>query len=361
MNEATKRKPELLKQTDIVSFYHIQMPRWLFADRRYNYISLAAKVAYSLLLNRYQLSKMNGWINGDGEVYIIFTREELAAELQVGARKAAEVFRELTGAGLVWETRRGNNKANLIYLTRVELSPEDASEYGGAPFAGRHDAESGTAAGGAENACPDLDEPGEDTGRTEATPPRAAFGHAKNAAPDTRKTQARTRGKGQSGPAETAPPDTRNPRPSNTYVRDKETSHPDSSQSVRHPRAREGGETEELDGILKGCELELLSPETAKVFESAIERLYFCESFRIGGCVLPRERVRAHLKSLDLLRLREAEAKISRNTEARIKNTTAYTMAVIFNCIWETESDLMCDPYLNRLRSPPPKNRGGDV
>ncbi|MDR1131350.1 MAG: replication initiator protein A, partial [Oscillospiraceae bacterium] len=155
MKEPNTKKPELLKQNDIVSFYHIQLPRWLFADNRYNHISLAAKVAYALLLNRYQLSRLNGWINDAGEVYVIFPREELAAELQVGARKAIEVFKELTDAGLVWETRRGNNKANLIYLTRVELSREDGAAHDSAPFTEYRGEESGTDAGAAESAGPD--------------------------------------------------------------------------------------------------------------------------------------------------------------------------------------------------------------
>ena len=93
MNPNTQ-KPDLLKQNDIVSFYHIQIPHWLFADKRYNRISLAAKMAYGLLLSRYQLSKLHGWINEDGEVYIIFPREELAEKLQVGSRKAIDIFKE---------------------------------------------------------------------------------------------------------------------------------------------------------------------------------------------------------------------------------------------------------------------------
>ena len=32
-----------------------------------------------------------------------------------------------------------------------------------------------------------------------------------------------------------------------------------------------------------------------------------------------------------------------------MKNSTAYTMAVLFNCIAENESDLMIDPYLNAI------------
>jgi hypothetical protein len=67
--------------------------------------------------------------------------------------------------------------------------------------------------------------------------------------------------------------------------------------------------------------------------------------------------VRSHLHSLDFLKLQDAESKMAKNTEVNIRNTTAYTMAVIFNSIWESESDLMLDPYLNHLRSLPPAGK----
>ena len=51
----------LMKLTDVISFYHLQMPRWLFCDSKYKELSLEAKVAYTFLLNRFQLSRMNGW------------------------------------------------------------------------------------------------------------------------------------------------------------------------------------------------------------------------------------------------------------------------------------------------------------
>jgi hypothetical protein len=61
--------------------------------------------------------------------------------------------------------------------------------------------------------------------------------------------------------------------------------------------------------------------------------------------------VRSHLHELNSIKLQTAEQKIARNTGKEIRNTTAYTMAVIFNSIWETESDVMNDPYLNSLRA----------
>ena len=136
-----------------------------------------------------------------------------------------------------------------------------------------------------------------------------------------------------------------------------DSSHIEKSQSVVHARARESpdGQTDfeiaELEEILERCELWTFKPETAKVFENAIERLYFAESYKIGKSVLPQQKVRSHLHELDQITLQTAQRKIAQNTSKEIRNTTAYTMAVIFNSIWETHSDIMNDPYLNSLSS----------
>ena len=37
--------------------------------------------------------------------------------------------------------------------------------------------------------------------------------------------------------------------------------------------------------------------------------------------------------------LQAAESKLRSNLERKVKNSTAYTMATVFNCITETESD----------------------
>ena len=75
-----KERPsfQLMCQTDIQNIYHMQMPRWLFSDPRYAEMSLDAKVAYTFLLNRFQLSRRNGWVNEHGEVFVIFPRKALA-------------------------------------------------------------------------------------------------------------------------------------------------------------------------------------------------------------------------------------------------------------------------------------------
>ena len=71
----------LMRQTDVQNVWHMQMPRWLFSDPRYADMSLDAKVTYTFLLNRFQLSRRNGWVNDAGEVFVIFPRKALAKEL----------------------------------------------------------------------------------------------------------------------------------------------------------------------------------------------------------------------------------------------------------------------------------------
>lgn len=75
------------EQSDIQTIYHIQMPRWLVADPRYSEMNLEAKVVYTFLLNRFQLSRWNGWVNDYGEVFVIFPRKELARELRIGEKR----------------------------------------------------------------------------------------------------------------------------------------------------------------------------------------------------------------------------------------------------------------------------------
>jgi len=94
-----------------------------------------------------------------------------------------------------------------------------------------------------------------------------------------------------------------------------------------------------------------VSGETAKVFANAIERLFYSDSFRIGKAVLPQANVRSRLWDLDAVILQSVEGKLKSNQQD-VRNSTAYTMAVIFNTICEAHSDLLVDPYLNQLALP---------
>ena len=334
-----KERPgfSLMKQTDIQNIYYMQMPRWLFSDPRYADMSLDAKVAYTFLLNRFQLSRRKGWVNDQGEVFVIFPRLALAKELRVCEKRVTAAFRTLAERRLIWEKRCGRGDANQIYLARVE--PMDDPDYQCAPFLTDEREEGG---------CRTADLAGLEDAPGAPLPSEPQDLPLQNG------------GIGGSGTAESAVLEPPVPPSSKKEKRKKERSEKEVSQSVAPPLlagaawdGRTDDEEEELLDILDACELDCFAPETARVFENAVERLFYSDGFRIGTATLPKRRIRAKLKLLDGMVLRSAESKLAANLEREVKNSTAYTMATILNCIAESDSDLMVDPYLNSLRAPP--------
>ena len=314
----------LMKQTDIQKIYHLQMPRWLFSDPRYADMSLDAKVAYTFLLNRFQLSRKKGWVNEQGEVFVIFPRKAMAQELRICEQRVSAAFHKLAEKRLIWEQRCGRGEANQIYLAQVH--PIDDPNYSCEPFVDEEilDAQCDSRTADFEV----LDE---------VEPQDLMFKNRQNRGFRT---------------ADFEVQEPQDPLPSyieKSYI---EESHNEVSQSGIDRQTDE----EELNEILNGCDLYTFSPEMARIFENAIERLFYSDSFRIGNATLPQSRVRSRLHLLDMMILQDAESKINHNAE-KIRNSTHYIMSVIFNCITESESNLEMDPYLNSIRASPGEKR----
>lgn len=322
-----KERPSfpLMRQTDVQNMYHMQMPLWLFYDPRYSEMSLDAKVTYTFLLNRYKLSRKNGWVNDRGEVFVIFPRKALAKELRICEQRVTAAFRKLVELELVWEKRCGRGDANQIYLAVVD--PEADPGYTCAPF---------------------LDEENRDCDSRTADIEGL---HERGAAqePQDQRFQSPQNGTSRTAKEEAVEPQKR--APNKNEKRKSDSSYMEVSLSVPLQITDGQSDEEELEEILGACELDYFEPEVARVFENAIERLFYSDSFRIGNATLPQKRVRSKLRLLDGMILRTAEEKLYANIDRDVKNSTAYTMATLFNCIAENESDLLLDPYLNSLRS----------
>ena len=102
-------------QADQFSF--IRVPTVLFSDEQFKNMSAEAKVLYGILLKRMDLSAKNGWLDGQGRVYIICTLEEIMETLNCGNQKAVKLMDELEGKiGLIERKRQGLGKPNLIYV-----------------------------------------------------------------------------------------------------------------------------------------------------------------------------------------------------------------------------------------------------
>ena len=125
-----------------------------------------------------------------------------------------------------------------------------------------------------------------------------------------------------------------------------------------------GGETcpsrNSLRRFLENCSLWVFDPETAKVFENAIERLFYTQEYRIGKAVLPQANVRSRLWDLDSTILQSVEGKLRQN-QRNVKNSTAHTMAVILTPSANRKAIFLLDPYLNSIGGAPAgSEKGGE-
>ena len=95
------------------SFYI--MPKEIF-NEEYSGLSNNAKLIYMMLLDRVNLSIKNNKANEQGEVYVIFTRDELVKKLNISKRNISYCFRQLENHRLI---RIDNNKSFSVPLIYV--------------------------------------------------------------------------------------------------------------------------------------------------------------------------------------------------------------------------------------------------
>lgn len=118
MNES---KIDLFKVNETLAYKFFQMPKELFRNPYYaQNLCLESKVAYTLLLDRLELSRINKWFNDKEEIYLIYTRQELIKELKIGNGTACKVFNELKKCNLIQEERLGQGLANRIYIGKIQ-------------------------------------------------------------------------------------------------------------------------------------------------------------------------------------------------------------------------------------------------
>lgn len=113
------------EEADKFAFY--QIPKELTTNNKYKHISTNAKFLYGLLRDRNQLSVKNNWVDDDGNIYIIFTREEAMEILNVKNDKIISIFKEVKDVYLMKEVRQGLGKPNIIYVGKIVPETIDKS------------------------------------------------------------------------------------------------------------------------------------------------------------------------------------------------------------------------------------------
>ena len=124
------RKKELYKIYEVLEDKYYKVPQELFTSELYkDKLNSDAKILYAFLLDRLTLSSKNNWVNENGEVYLIYTRQELQEKLGLSEKTCIKAFKQLNDCKLIFEKRQGLGKPNLIYVGKIQhIKKEDMKE-----------------------------------------------------------------------------------------------------------------------------------------------------------------------------------------------------------------------------------------
>ena len=113
-----------IKEIQKEKFY--QLPKVFFTNPKYTKLSNDAKITWSILRDRLDLSIRNNWVDENGDIFFIYTNEKLKSILNISSpNKLSKIKKELTQADLFNQIRVGLNKPNKLYIKKPEVTEAD--------------------------------------------------------------------------------------------------------------------------------------------------------------------------------------------------------------------------------------------
>ena len=116
---------------DIDNEVYYQLPKGLFSYKFYHGLDIKAKVLYAVLKDRMNLSRKNGWVEENGDIFLMFSYGDLALLLGMSKTAVFRAFQKLGAYGLVETVPISKNGAQKIYINRIETpsSMADVHDY----------------------------------------------------------------------------------------------------------------------------------------------------------------------------------------------------------------------------------------
>lgn len=97
-------------------FSFIRIPKELVVGEAFSSLSVQAKVLYGIFLDRMGMARKNRWLDEEGRVYIVYSIEDIQADMGISKHKAVECLAELENVGLIVKRKRGKGLPNQIYV-----------------------------------------------------------------------------------------------------------------------------------------------------------------------------------------------------------------------------------------------------
>src|SRR5699024_5054573 len=109
------------KKEDITQERFYRVPKAFVEDESFKTnMDSNMKLMYSLLRDRYELSIKNNWIDQEGNVYCLYSRDNLADDINISVNTIRKCINKLTELNLMKEVRKGQGKPNFMYISKVE-------------------------------------------------------------------------------------------------------------------------------------------------------------------------------------------------------------------------------------------------
>lgn len=270
-----------IKSSEIIKYQFYSMPKELFADK-YKDLSLEAKMIYTLFIDRLELSKKNNWVNENGEVYLIFKRNDIGDILNITDKTVTKAIKELKDIKLVFESRRGLGKPNLIYIGKLNLENQETENL------------------------------------HLITGKKSEIESRENTTNESEKLQT-----------------------SNTNINNTNFNETDVSQSVIDEELEEIKQKCELHLLEEVDSRGNINTKLREIIENAIEMMYYSSSITVGNAVIPQYIVRNKMKQLNGAKIFYALEKLKnnlKNTE-NFSNSSKYIISCLYNAINEYFSD----------------------
>ncbi|MGM0241227.1 replication initiator protein A [Enterococcus sp. AZ103] len=104
---------------------YFKFPKALIYSDTYKSLTSDAKLAYMLLRDRLEYSVKNNWYDTNGNIYFIFTNDELMTILNCSKPKVIKIKKELQAIQLLHQVQQGLNKPNRLYLANLKVNADD--------------------------------------------------------------------------------------------------------------------------------------------------------------------------------------------------------------------------------------------
>lgn len=95
------------------------VPKVLFQMEKYKILSNTAKILYSLFLDRLKFAPQNGWIDSDGELFVIYPKSKMKEDLNTTRYGVDQAIQELVTVGKLIRIIPNNGKANHFYIKNI--------------------------------------------------------------------------------------------------------------------------------------------------------------------------------------------------------------------------------------------------